>query len=294
MLLKEACKTWYNRGELSFILFADDTNLLMSHKDPDTLMIQMNRELELISTWLALNKLSLNLAKTHFILLKSSRKKIRSELTLKIKDQIISQVEYTKFLGVIIDSNLSWKQHINSVANKISKLTGILCKARHFVTRPLLKSIYYALICPYIFCGNVVRANTYQSKLDKIYKLQKKIVRIMSFKEYNHSSKPLFKELNILNVYQVNYFVTGNVMYQYSKNQLPPAIMSQFKTNEEIHNYNTRSSKKLHKPKSKTNVRKFTICDKGVDIYNSLPCNLKGNQYTFKQKLKKFVLESQY
>ena len=71
----------------------------------------------------------------------------------------------------------------------------------------------------------------------------------MSFKEYNHSSKPLFEELNILNVYQVNYFVTGNVMYQYSKNQLPPAIMSLFKTNEEIHNYNTRSSKKLHKPK---------------------------------------------
>ena len=154
-----------NSSELIlFILFADDTNLLMSHKDPDTLMIQMNRELELISTWLALNKLSLNLAKTHFILFKSSRKKLRSELTLKIKDQIISQVEYTKFLGVIIDSNLSWKQHINSVANKISKLTGILCKARHFVTRPLLKSIYYALIYPYIFYGNVVWAITYQSR----------------------------------------------------------------------------------------------------------------------------------
>ena len=143
-----------NGSELiSFIPFADDTNLLMSQKNPDTLMIQMNRELELISTWLALNKLSLNLAKTHFILFKSSRKKLRSELTLKIKGQIISQVEYTKFLGLIIDSNLSWKQHINSVA-----------KARHFVTRPFLKSIYYALIYPYIFYGNVVWADTYQSK----------------------------------------------------------------------------------------------------------------------------------
>ena len=91
-----------------------------------------------------------------------------------------------------------------------------------------------------MFYGNVVRANTYQFHLDKINKLQKKIVLIMSFKEYNHSSKPLFKELNILNVYQVNYFVIGNVMYQYSKNQLPPAIMSLFKTNEEIHKYNTR------------------------------------------------------
>ena len=64
-----------NSSELiSFILFADDTNLLMSHKDQNTLMEQMNEELERISIWLALNKLSLNLAKTHFILFKSSKK----------------------------------------------------------------------------------------------------------------------------------------------------------------------------------------------------------------------------
>ena len=132
---------------------------------------------------------------------------------------------------MIIDEHLSWKQHINTVANKISKFSGILCKARHFVTRLLLKSIYYALIYPYIFYGNVVWANTYQSHLDKIYKLQKKIVRIMSFKAYNHSSKPLFKELNVLNIYQVNYLVIGIVMNKYSKNQLPPAIMSLFNIN---------------------------------------------------------------
>lgn len=68
----------------------------------------------------------------------------------------------------------------------------------------------------------------------------------MSFKEYNHSSEPLFKELNILNAYQVNYFIIGIVMNKYSKNQLPTAIMSLFNTNEEIHNYNTKSSKNLH------------------------------------------------
>ena len=152
---------------ISFILFADDTNLLMSNKDPNTLMIQMNEELEKISTWLVLNKLSLNLTKTHFIFFKSSRKK------LKIKDKIISQVRHTEFLGVKIDEHLNWKEHINNIGDKISKFTGLLCKARHYVTRPLLKSIYYALIYPYIFYGNVVWANTYQSHLDKVYKLQK-------------------------------------------------------------------------------------------------------------------------
>ena len=135
------------------------------------------------------------------MLFKSSRKKITKKLTVKIKDHI-THVKSTKFLGAIVDDQLKWKKHINFVANKISRLTGILCEALHFVTRSLLKSIYYALIYPYIFYGNVVWANAYQSHLDKIYKLQKKLLRIISFKEYYHSSKPLFDNLNILNVYQ--------------------------------------------------------------------------------------------
>lgn len=110
----------------------------------------------------------------------------------------------------------------------------------------------------------------------------------MTFKDYNHSSKPLFYELNLLNVYQLNYFGTGNLMNQYSKKQLQAALMLLFKTNEEIHNYNTRSIKKLHKATSKTNIRKFAICNKGVDIYNSLPYIwfLKENQCSFKRKFK--------
>ena len=53
-------------------------------------------------------------------------------------------------------------------------------------------------------------------------------------------------------MYEVNYFVIGNLMNHYSKKQLPTALMSLFKTNKEIHNYNTRANKKILKPMSKT------------------------------------------
>ena len=85
------------------------------------------------------------------------------------------RITYLHFLGTIIDEQLKWTEHINYVANKLSRFTGILCKARHHVTRSLLKSIYYALIYPYIFNGNVVWADAYQSHLDRIYKLQRKL-----------------------------------------------------------------------------------------------------------------------
>ena len=278
--------------KLSFILFADDTNLLMSHKNLDTLIDKMNEELIKINTWLQLNKLSLNITKTNFMLFKSSSKKITKQLNIKIKDHYITQVKSTKFLGTIVDDQLKWKEHINFVANKISRLTGILCKARHFVTRSLLKSIYYALIYPYIFYGNVVWANAYQTHLEKIYKLQKKLVRIITFKEYNHSSKPLFDNLKILNVYQVNYYTIAILMKKFSNNQLPISSKNIFRTYEEVHNRKTRSNKKLHKPCVKTNLRKLSISFKGVDVYNSLPSDLKNIQYksTFKRKLKNYIL----
>ena len=182
---------------------------------------------------------------------------------------------------------LKWKEHVNFVAKKISRLTGILCKARHFVTRSLLKSIYYALIYPNIFYGNVVWANAYQSHLEKIYKLQKKLVWIITFKEYNHSSKPLFDNLKILDVYQVNYYTIAILMKRFSNNLLPISLKNIFRTNYLSHwkiflglmkKFTTRTldqTKKLHKPCVKTNLSKLSISFKGVDIYNSLPRELK-------------------
>ena len=60
---------------LSFILFADDTNLFFSHKYADVLVKTMNQELPKITSWLSANKLSLNVKKTHFMIFKTKRKK---------------------------------------------------------------------------------------------------------------------------------------------------------------------------------------------------------------------------
>ena len=62
---------------------------------------------------------------------------------------------------------------------------------------------------------------------------------------------------------------------------------------EEIHNYNTPSIKKMRKPMSKTTFRKFTTCNKGIGIYKRLPCHLRENQSSFKRKFKKVILANQ-
>ena len=121
--------------KLSFILFADDTNIFYQHKDIKVMTETLNYELKKVNLWLQANKLSLNIKKTSIIIFKTRRKRT-GNIIVKINDTEIKHVESTKFLGIYIDSNLTWKVHINYIVNKVAKTTGILYKARHFFFLP--------------------------------------------------------------------------------------------------------------------------------------------------------------
>ena len=81
----------------------------------------MNQEIKKIACWLCANKLSLNIKKTHFIIFKFKKRKLNQTVSIKINEQPIELVKYTKFLGVYIDEELSRKHHIDQVVSKISK-----------------------------------------------------------------------------------------------------------------------------------------------------------------------------
>ena len=177
---------------LNFVLFADDTNAFCSNKDLKRLNDVVQNEMIKVKTWLDLNKLSLNVNKTNFILFKASRKKTNHHVEIKIDDQNIKQVENSKFLGVMINEHLSWKTRIDLVMQKVTKTTGIISKIRHYVSQNCLQMIYYALVYPYLTYGNIVWGNTDHSKLGKLVILQKKIIRLMTFSSYNEHSDPIY------------------------------------------------------------------------------------------------------
>ena len=114
------------------IMFADGTNLFYSGKDINSLFNTVNNELSNISHWFNSNKLSLNADKTKFTLFNNVKQKddIPLVLTSKINNTLIKRVDHIKFLGVLFDENLTWKNHINLIKNKISKSLGILHRAK--------------------------------------------------------------------------------------------------------------------------------------------------------------------
>ena len=274
---------------LSFILFADDTNIFYSNSCLKSLNTIIQVGMNKVAEWLNVNKLSLNIKKTKFILFRSSNKKPKHKMKINLNNKNIEQAKSTTFLGIIIDECLTWKDHIAKVAKKIIRASGIIAKIRHFVTRNTGKLIYYALVYPYLIYGNLIWGNTYKTRIQKIMNIQKKIVRLMTFKSYLEHTEPIFKELGFLDIFKINDYLTAMFMFRYHHlKNLPEVFENYFVTNNQIHQYNTRNASKLYKCYKRTNYVKHSLSNKGIDIWNSLEPKFKGtNSYNvFKKEMK--------
>ena len=123
-------------------MFTNDTNLFFKHKNLNDLFDINNIELAKIFIWLKLNKLSLNLKNQFYIIFHNrNKKKLLSKLTIKTDDVSIDQVENTKFLDVIINSNLTWNDHVKCITNKVSTNIGILQRFWFIVPIEILKTL---------------------------------------------------------------------------------------------------------------------------------------------------------
>ena len=138
---------------LDLHLFADDSNLFFSHKNLQTLESIVNNELSNIHEWLCANRLSLNTDKINYVLFHTVQKHITDCFSLKLNNKQISKKKCIKYLGVLIDSHLNWKEHILNLSKKLSKSIGIICKLRHFVNIQTLIQLYYAIVFPFLTYG---------------------------------------------------------------------------------------------------------------------------------------------
>ena len=150
------------------LLFADDTNLFESGKDVIQLQQEVEADLNRISEWLKINKLALNIKKTHFIVF-TNKNVPKPVLQIAIDGHRIDETDHTEFIGVIIDCKLHWKKHISYITGKIAKGVGVITKARKLLDKETLVTLYYTFIYPYLCYCNHVWGNTFVSYLEKLF-----------------------------------------------------------------------------------------------------------------------------
>ena len=251
------------------ILFADDTNLFKKGKNIEIMQREVHEELQNIAVWLQVNKLSLHIKKTHFMLF-CNKNVSRPDIELCISGQAISETRKTKFLGVIIDNKLNWKDHIMYISGKIARGIGILTKARKLLNRETLVSIYYSFIYPHMTYCNRVWASTYETNLHKLIILQKRAVRMICGVSPRTSTATLFDQLKMMNFLKLNKYLMGRFMYRVYNSDVPNLFEELFVSNTSIYSYETRQSMKLHLPYCSTNLGKFGIRYRGTLIWNTI------------------------
>ena len=154
------------------IMFADDTNIFIAGNDINAVCTQSNDDFGLVQEWLASNKLSLNVKKTHYMVFTPLNKDIK-DMDIKINNECIERVYHTKFLGVQLDAKLSWKKHIEYISTKLAKCAGILIKARMKLPKSSLINLYYCFAYPYLIYCNHVWGNNYPTNLERLIIMQK-------------------------------------------------------------------------------------------------------------------------
>ena len=258
--------------------FADDTNLLCLGNSIKKLKKLVNADLKRPVNWLNANKISLNVKKTEMVIFKSKQKKLEGDLKIKLSGKRLYPTESVKYLGLKIDTNLSWQYHVNDFSVKLSRANTLLFKMRKYVSCKILRSICFAIFDSYLSYYCLVWAQNC-STIQRIVILQKTAIRIINFQPRNSHTSLLFKQSSILK-FQDKICLENILFISKSLNNLSPSVFNTWSMfSSDQHSYETSSSKQgnLTKLFYKTNkYGKYSLTVSAFEVWNKIQKQLKS------------------
>lgn len=264
------------------VLFADDTSIVISHTNLEEFKSSINLVLEQTANWFRSNFLSLNFNKTHFLQFSTKTQK-ENKIQIITTNSIITNTNSTKFLGLTIDSTLSWRDHISCLTSKLTKACYAIRTIKPFVAPNTLRTVYYSYFHSVMSYGVIFWGNSHLS--NNIFKIQKRIIRIITNKGKRDSCRNLYKQLQILTL--PSQYIFSLLLFVAKHRDL-------FLSNSEIHNINTRFNYNLHLPTTNLTLVQKGVLYSGSRIYNQLPTYIKDlstDLKRYKAKLRAFLLE---
>lgn len=280
-------------SKLDFVVYADDTNLFYSHKDIHRVEEVFNEELTHVCNWFNANKLSVNAKKTNFMLM-GTAKNTHSAIVIDVKlnGSSLTRVTNTVFLGMHIDENITWKCHIDHIISVCSRNVGVINKLKNFLPEDALYSLYCTLILPYLNYGIMAWGSACVTYLSKLYRVQKKSLRIISNSYYRAETHPLLLRFNTLNVFDMYKLELGSFMFKYTNNLLPPVFNHAFTKHSQVHSYNTRYKDNLTIPKVRKGFSNKNVYYSGPLLWNNINPLIKysTNVRSFRVAYKNYLL----
>lgn len=272
--------------DAKIVSFADDTILLFKSSNWNGIYLKANRGIAIVKRWLDNNTLTMNVTKTKYI-----EFSINASLSIPV-NQIkicacpltnvnicdcpnLERVTKIKYLGIIFDSNLKWKEHIITTANKLRKSIYFFRQTRNFLNLNQLKTIYYALCQSLIEYGIIAWGGANAAAIDPIFKAQKLIIKIILKLPFTSSSDEIFRRICVLDIRQI-----------YAKNILAYLFKHRttFENVQTSRDTRTKGNNLLLIPFAKTTFGQRHFRYFATKLYNTLPLAIRQNTMYLKYK----------
>ena len=243
--------------------------------------------------WLCVNKLTLNVIKTEYMLIGSRQRlaSLRDNLNLSINGISLRQTESLKCLGLTVDNNLTWKKHIENITKKIKTNLAVMRKAKPYLNKQLLTNIYHAIVEPHFNYCCTVWDSIDKTLADKLQKLQNRAGRIITSAPYRTvPTAVVFSDLKWSTLSHQRQCQKAVMMHKIVNGHAPTYLREMFENQMASTNYSLRSSNNVQIPLVRTDCYKGSFAVSGAVLWNSLPDFLKNEQslVKFKNHIKNF------
>ena len=192
-----------------------------------------------------------------------------------------------KFLGILLDKYLTFKDHCELICKKLAKLNFIISRVKNILPESSFKTLYYALIHPHLL--SIAVQCTTQKNIQKIYEMQKKAIRIITKSCYKDPPYPLFDKLPLEHVITLS---GGLLVHSIYNKYSPSSLHNTWLTNKQRGtNHELRDAHHLYIPFAQTDQVKQLSYFSLPRLWNELPdCKLSTNPITFRIAFKWHLL----
>ena len=187
----------------------------------------------------------------------------------------INRVSHTKSVGVYLDENLIWNQHINQISRKIASGIAAVKRIRPFVPGTTLQFIFNSLVQPYFDYCCAVWDNCSKTLADKLQKLQNRAARILTFSSYDANADDVLASINWKKLETQRKIQKAVMVHKSLYGLAPDYLRSMFVNRSIVANYSLRDTEgKLAIPKPRTDYLRNSFSYSGAVLRNSLPTDL--------------------
>lgn len=271
----------YLNGVLSTVkhssckLFADDTEIHFTHKDVITAATRVNQDLAHFEMWLKENEMAAHPGKSNVMVFGSrpSLKAVKdTDIDIYLLNQKLKDVDSYKYLGVYVDSNLSWEYHLKYICQRVYPKLRMLNRISNFLSKDILLLIYKQTILPIMDYGSMTWLDCSKTVSLKIERLQNQAMRSILNTNRKTCSQEMRCKLGLLTLANRRRFLRAILTFKIIHNiNCPEQLVDYLIFRSRMHNRNLRDKTLLHLPKVKTQTGQTTFQYSAAADWNSFP-----------------------